>query len=267
MPLTRIIQLRGAASPISWWSTKGLLQWDPLVKEEWATQCVKVLYFQNCPGDSNFICQLLFWIATSPRVSDGISSLPCMLKLVVVGYHVGDSHKISYCLGLDLVTFSMLCIVCFLIHIDIRKLHWRNLLTCLVQVRAENSGFLEIGLCSSTPLCWCHCVPSHDATWYEPTRKKFGCGWTWRIGSHGSEVWERVRSRVTVLSNSLSTKEEALTTLGADEFVISKDEAAMKVNYLQLCLWLQLFDWPCPGQSSCFQVRYLILLPSHTGEE
>ena len=46
---------------------------------------------------------------------------------------------------------------------------------------------------------------------------------------------------VTVLSTSLSKKEEALSLLGADRFVVSSDQEEMKVELFKLVIKKRLF--------------------------
>jgi cinnamyl-alcohol dehydrogenase len=46
---------------------------------------------------------------------------------------------------------------------------------------------------------------------------------------------------VTVLSTSLSKKEEALSLLGADRFVVSSDQEEMKVELFKLVINKRLF--------------------------
>lgn len=49
--------------------------------------------------------------------------------------------------------------------------------------------------------------------------------------------------KVTVFSTSISKKEEALTLLGADNFVVSTNEQRMKVIKLLQCFWSNLFGF------------------------
>ncbi|BBH01221.1 cinnamyl-alcohol dehydrogenase, partial [Prunus dulcis] len=54
--------------------------------------------------------------------------------------------------------------------------------------------------------------------------------WPWWPRSHGSEVWQKAFGlNVTIFSTSISKKEEALSQLGADNFVVSSDRNQMKV--------------------------------------
>ncbi|ONI07738.1 hypothetical protein PRUPE_5G136700 [Prunus persica] len=58
---------------------------------------------------------------------------------------------------------------------------------------------------------------------------KFEGDWPWWPRSHGSEVWQKAFGlNVTIFSTSISKKEEALSQLGADNFVVSSDRNQMK---------------------------------------
>ena len=51
---------------------------------------------------------------------------------------------------------------------------------------------------------------------------------------------------VTVISTAPKKEKEALNTLGADHFVVSKDEAQMSVcALLLLCSWAQIYMTVC----------------------
>ena len=53
------------------------------------------------------------------------------------------------------------------------------------------------------------------------------------LGHMAVKFGKAFRLNVTVFSTSMSKKEEALTLLGADKFVLSCDEQDMKVNTLK----------------------------------
>ena len=81
-------------------------------------------------------------------------------------------------------------------------------------------------------MCWSHCLYSNGATQHEPTWKVTRSRGLGGLGHMAVKFGKAFGLKVTVSSTSESKREEAISLLGAVNFVISSDTQQMKVLHI-----------------------------------